>query len=62
MAAHGLTPDAEAPNEITMVKGADQADIMNIVINQSASGSVTGSAKGMKRGGKKGKKGEPAIA
>ena len=53
---HSTTPDSNAPNEITMVRDADQAEIMNIVINQSASGSVTGSAKG-KKPGKKGRKG-----
>lgn len=48
-------PDANVPNEVTVVKGADQADLMNIVINQSASGSNAGSVVS-KKVGKKGKK------
>ena len=45
-----VTPENEALNEVSMIKGRGQAEIMNIVINQSTS-------RGTKGGGsKKGKK------
>ena len=46
-----VTPEIEAFNEVSMIKGRDQAEIMNIVINQSTS-------RGTKSGGKTSKKGK----